>query len=54
MNLPLVTFQYCDLKVFRVEYLKASRDFQKISTRARKNIIHAFFTSCASRRDLSK
>ena len=38
MNVPFVTFQCCNLKVFRVLYLQAYHDFQKIITQARKNI----------------
>ena len=38
MNVPLVNFQCRDLKVFRVVYLQANRDFKKIITQARKNI----------------
>ena len=46
MNVPFMTFQCRDLKVFRVEYLQANRDFQKIITQASKNIFMRFFTSC--------
>ena len=38
MNVPFVSFQYRDLKVFREVYSQANRDFQKIITQARKNI----------------
>ena len=38
MNVPFVTFQCRDLKVFRVVYLQANRDLKKIITQARKNI----------------
>ena len=55
MNEPFVTSQCRDLKVFRIVYLQANRDFQKIITQARKNIFSfGFFTSCASQRDLSR
>ena len=51
MNVPFVTFQCRDLKVFRVVYLQANRDFQKIITQARKNIFHAvFYILCISTR----
>ena len=43
MNVPFVTFQYRDLKVVRVVYLQANRDFQKIITQARKNIFSCGF-----------
>ena len=43
MNVPFVTFQFRDLKVFRVVYLQANRDFQKIITQARKNIFSCGF-----------
>ena len=41
MNVPFVSFQVRDLKVLCVLYLQANPDFQKIITRARKNIFHA-------------
>ena len=43
MNVPFMTFQCRDLKVFRVVYLQANRDFQKIITQARKNIFSCGF-----------
>ena len=43
MNVPFVTFQCLDLKVFRVVYLQAKRDFQKMITQARKNIFPCGF-----------
>ena len=44
MNVPFVTFQCRDLKVFRIVYLQAKRDFQKIITpEARKNIFSCGF-----------
>ena len=54
MNVPFVTFQcrYLILKVFRVVYLQANRDFQKIITQARKNIFSYILASCTSQRDL--
>ena len=51
MNVPFVTFQCRDLKVFRVLYLQANRGFQKIITQAWKNIFHAvFYILCISTR----
>ena len=41
MNVLFVTFQCLDLKVFRVVYLQANRDIQKVITKVRKNIFHA-------------
>ena len=38
MNVPFVSFQCRDLKVFRVVYLQANRDLKKIITQSRKNI----------------
>ena len=44
MNVPFVTFQCRDLKVFsRIVYLQANRDFQKVITQARKNIFSCGF-----------
>ena len=43
MNVPFVTFQCRDLKVFRVVYLQANRDFQIFITQARKNIFSCGF-----------
>ena len=40
INVPLVKFQYCDLKVLRILYLQ---DCQTIKTQARNNIFHADF-----------
>ena len=42
MNVPFVTFQYRDLKVFCVLHLQANRDFRKFITQARKKN-HAVF-----------
>ena len=43
MNVPFVTFQYRDLKVFRVLYLQENRDFQKIITQVRNNVFSCVF-----------
>ena len=49
MNVPFVTFQCRDLKVFRevynYKYLQANRDFQKSITQARKNIFQCYAVS---------
>ena len=51
MNVPFVTFHYRDLKVFLVVDLQANRDFQKIRTKARKNIFSCgFYILCISTR----
>ena len=42
MNVPFVTFQCCDLKVFHVAYLQANRVFQKIITQTKKKISCGF------------
>ena len=47
MNVPFVTFQCGDLKVFCVVYLQANRDFQKIIIQAR-NFLCGFYISCIS------
>ena len=43
MNVPFVTVQCRDLKVFHVVYLLANRDFQEIITQARRIFFHAVF-----------
>ena len=53
MNVPFVTFQYRDLKDFRIVYLQASCDFQKMKTHARENIFSCGVYIFASQQDLS-
>ena len=48
-----MTYQYCNLKVFRVAYLQKNRDFQNIVIQASKIFFHAVFTSYVSQQDLS-
>ena len=43
MNVPFVSFQYCDLNVLRVLYLQANLDLKKIITQARSNIFSCGF-----------
>ena len=43
MNVPFMIFQCRYLKIFRVVYLDANRDVQKIITQARKNIFPCGF-----------
>ena len=50
MNVPLVIFQYRDLKVLQLLYLQTNPDFRKFITQATNNTFSCSF--CITQRDL--